>query len=305
MKLSGLQVVNAVFGFCTPSDETWPDPLHHLGYQVTGIEREITTRVDGVPVSKVIDIACVSVSLDHFLCVEAKSRTVDPKQAQGYAAVKSRDFLDLYWDLPGMSESPSHDFTYFAGSEDVENTRIGLERSGISFPVVSCDGTRFDLYHGTFRSSELQVLFSEGVPLGANHEWPTKYVPFTSESPDSEMVARIAIAVARQILAGASFTATDICELSIPQWELCGIQEKATFKNKVRNIVSRAIREELEGYVERSQGTGGWATVDGSVTRTQQQQKLMRQAQAFVRRVELGYPYQAQQSLFDDQDADE
>lgn len=254
MKLSGLQVVNAVFGFCIPSDETWPDPLHRLGYQVTGVEREITTRINGMSVSKVIDIACVSASLDHFLCVEAKSRTVDPKQAQAYSAVKSQDFLDLYWNPPGMSASPSHDFTYFAGSEDVENTRMGLEKSGVSFPVVSCDGARFDLYVGVFRAPKLQTLFSEGIPLGANHEWPTKYVPFTSESPDSEMVARIAVAVARQIMAGASFTTDDICESAIPHWELCGNQEKQAFKNKVRNLVGHAIREELEGYVERPRG---------------------------------------------------
>jgi hypothetical protein len=300
MKLDGLQAVNAFFGFCVPSDGTWPQPLHDMGYAVLAIEREISARINGTVETKVVDFACAAESPGHILCIEAKSRSIDERQAAAYAAVSTKDFVEQLWyPQPAGSPGLNHDFGYVTGSDDQEHVIIGLAKVGVELPVLSCDGTRFDLEDGSFQSAAVHALFAEGVPLGRDHVWPRHFVKFTSFSTDGEMVAPLMAAVASRLIAAKRFSIEEICSASISHWEFCGQGEQHRFRHRFAKLIDRAAREELNPFMARDGMLQAWVPHRERLDMPQQSVSLQRRAQDFVDRIKLGGDFNDQLHLFD------
>lgn len=257
MKLDELRAVNAFFGFCVPNAGTWPSPLFERGYAVVGVEREITARVDGKPNTRVIDFACGSGELNHMLCVEAKNRSIDEGQARTYAAVQPSDFVDQLWLTADFNaEKLDQDFTYVTGSDDCEHVMRSLAEFGIDFPVVECDGTHFGLEAGRFAIGVIDTLFREGIPLSIEHQWPDHHVRFKSDSGDAVMVAPVMTAVAAFVLNGERFVIDDVCSRAVGHWQWCGLSEQRAFRKKIRGLVNRAAREELDPFIRIVRRTG-------------------------------------------------
>jgi hypothetical protein len=306
MKLDELRAVNAFFGFCVPSAGTWPSPLFDLGYAVFGVEREITTRLDGQPRTRVLDFACGSATQNHVLGVEAKSRTVEEGQARTYAAVRPSDFVDQLWLTDGFAaDTLSRDITYLTGSEDCGHVIRSLAELGIDLPVVGCDGTRFDLEAGTLTCPRTDTLLREGIPLGADHEWPDHHVRFKSDSGDAKMVAFVLASVAGFVIRGNSFTIDEVCGRAVGHWEWCGQTEQRAFRQSITRLIDRAASEELGPFVRRTGTERKWEARKGRLVVPQQIGSFQRSADRFVQRVQLGVPFNDQLSLFDPSDQDD
>jgi hypothetical protein len=300
MKLDELRAVNAFFGFCVPSAGTWPSPLFELGYAVFGVEREITTRLDGQSRTRVLDFACGSTTQNHVLGVEAKSRSVDEGQARTYAVVQPGDFVDQLWLTDGFSANTlSRDITYITGSEDCGHVIRSLAEFGIDLPVVGCDGTRFDLESGRLNHTTIDALFREGIPLGKDHEWPDHHVRFKSDSGDARMVAFVLTAVASFVIRGNAFTIDDICSRAVEHWQWCGQSEQKLFRQNITRLVDQAERNELAQFIRRLRPDRKWEPLKQPLAAPQQIESLQRNADRFVQRVQLGIPFSDQPTLFD------
>ena len=108
-----LRFVNAIIGFCTPTGGTWPAPLAEYGYVVFGVERSIKTILEGKDRSVTVDLICASARVNHALCIEAKSATLDADQARRYHALTAVNLLRLAALPPDIEPAKlTHDVAY-------------------------------------------------------------------------------------------------------------------------------------------------------------------------------------------------
>lgn len=285
---SELRLVNAVIGFCLPSGGTWPTPLAPLGYVPCGVEREITTVLDGRDRTVPVDLICASAGANHALCFEAKSATLHEDQVRRYRALTPTNLLARGGLPPDVVPARlTHDVAYIV--ERMHAAALGRQfaEMGEVLPLVVGDDDRFALDRGAFGQGEVQRVFAEGVTVDPD-AWPRHFVPFKSDSPDEEMVPAVAQALAGLIIQGRDFAVADLAERSVPHWPICGDAERQRFRTRLAALADRGMREHLDDYYERPGAPQSWHVTCGRLTRPTQTERLRRRMDEFVARVQGG-----------------
>jgi hypothetical protein len=294
MASESLKFVNAIIGFCTPT-KTWPHPLADLGYVACGVEREITVDLGGQNRQVVVDLICASPELDHALCAETKTRIVPVDQARRYRAMASRDLINMA-NLP-TSINPNdltHDVIYVAAQDNAEEVIRQLEDSANPFPVLGCAEARFALHGGVVSQAELHVLLNNGIAIHLGQDdWPLGYLPFTSQSEDSEIVVPLAQMIAVFLIRGADFTVEDLAQTALPNWHWFGRREQRELNRRFSQLVDSAMRRELNGYYRRPDALQRWVVSQGPLRPPNQTTRLAESMEEFVARIRYDIPFQA------------
>lgn len=303
MRIEELALINAFFGFCTPMGDTWPSPLVPLGYEVVGVQRELTTTLNGRDKTVVVDVLCGSQVLQHVLCVEAKSATVHSNQARAYATLSGQR-LAVQGVIPtGVSaDQLSHDVVYATASSHAPQVQHGLTFLGLQFPILAADQSAFRLTHGAFCQPELNKVFAAKVVV-ANHEWPRHFVPFTATSSDAEKAPRVMSTLLQFLQRGGSFTIHDFVRKAVPHYDYCGTAEQRQFRKSVGRLLDRVAREELHGEFRRIGSDPEWEVMGKPATTAQRLEALQQRARQFVYRLEHGIDFMPNQPpLFEIED---
>lgn len=299
MIVTELQFINAFFGFCTSTGGLWPNPLQTLGYEVIGIEREVTVSGPARDRTVVPDIICGASALSHVLCVDAKSQTIDGEQELAYMQMES-DSLFIQGVVPSAVDRTalSHD-NALATSRSHGNTLVrNMARESVSLPVLLADEKEFAIGDGEFREKALNDLFTAGVEVAA-YEWPTKFVKFTSRSSESEMVPVIGRVLIERLRDGGDFTSDDVIMSSIDHFHLVGRLERRDLRKKVTSILDQGCIEELSLYYRRVMPEQRWTVTTQISNSPNSLEALHRRVQEFVHRHELDIPFRKDQpSLF-------
>lgn len=141
-----LRFINAFIGFCTPTLDTWPQPLVPLGYRAYGVEREIKTILEGQDRTVVVDLICASDTLHHVLCVETKSATLHVDQARRYLALTSSNLLNMARLPPSIdARRVQHDVAYVTDRENARSLSRQLQELELDLAVIAGNEDRFDL----------------------------------------------------------------------------------------------------------------------------------------------------------------
>ncbi len=89
-----LGFVNAFIGFCTPSAETWPTTFVDGHYRVTGVEHQVVVTVNGEIRSPTPELISTSDVKQHCVILEAKSGSVNDRQARAYGVISARHLVN-------------------------------------------------------------------------------------------------------------------------------------------------------------------------------------------------------------------
>jgi len=280
-----LRFVNAIIGFCKRTGN-WPAPLAPYGYIACGYDRELKTIMNGQDRTVPVDLLCASGLIHHALCVETKSRTLHEDQVHRYRAVNARNLLQL-GGLPSSVDPQelTHDVVYVAQRANTGDLIRQFDAVNVTMPIVAGDEQLFDLVHGAIGQKDIHRLFANGVAVNAD-AWPTHFVAFNGRSPDAAIVPYVAIALAKFIMSGDSFSIEELLVQAVPHWSICGRGERQRLRTRTAKLVDRAGREEFEGYFDRPGKEQAWELKAHAQTHPSQRQKLYDLALRFVERVQ-------------------
>lgn len=300
MATDELKYINAIIGLFIPSGGSWPCPFQGRNYELVGVQREVTTLLEGRVKTIVPEAIVASHSENHVLLVDVKSRRISRDQARSYASVTG----DQVVTQGLLSSEFQPNATYLDGAfvGDGNGTELIARRLhswSLSIPTVAESNSHFRKIGGAFRNPLLETAFSAGIEIGDEVSWPNHFVPVNGGSDDGELAPIVMTSVSRFILAGESFSAAQVAESTIDYWAWCGDQERSTLINKIHNLLKKAQVEELSGYYRqvpiRSKSghprSVRWQTIGEGRMSPQRRSSLMRDVTSFVLRQQDGTPY--------------
>ena len=299
MTSEDLRFINAMIGFCTRSSSGWPAPLAEFGYVPCGIERGITVLLEGKDRTVTVDLICASEVTHHALCVESKSATLDSDQVHRYRNMTTTNLLRLGALPPGVDPTrASHDIAYICDRANAQSLGDQFAELNARLPLIAGDNQSFEIVQGAISQSDVHRLFSDGIDV-STLDWPRHYVPFKSDSPDTDVVPSLTRALARFIIDGRNFTVEELALECVPYWRLCGPGEQHAFRHKLAELTTRAMRDDLAEYYERPGSAQLWHVVRDPLKHPNELQRLSRVASNFVDRVQKGLPFRPEQLAFE------
>jgi len=297
-----LKMLNLWIGLCK-GDHGLPAEVHSLGFRNHSIEQRIYLGEDGVCVPELI---VYSKKLSHTLAFEWKSgRNTEDDQLQRYAKLTAKHLVNV--GMVPKDAAATMDVVLVCAAQHFGTIKIGLEKRGISFPVISVDEGGLSLAMNSFQCSQLNQIFTPGLQIDFAVA-PTSHVPLSEKSEDWE-VAEIVIPVIlqkmldRQTLIRASTICTAIC----PLWDNMQATARKSFQAKVCSVLEQAALGEFGSFLQWRRMNNDCAVdfVHNPVEehgrkRSGAMTRLNNASREFKLRLIAGRKFERESSLFDD-----
>ena len=270
---------------------TWPDPFAILAYQPVGVEMQVDTIVNGAPRRVVPELICASSTENHVFVLEAKSATVNDRQAKAYEAMTADDLLTQGLLPPGVDpNSLSSDSIYVCSTENAERMTEELAVAGVALPLIVGDSERFKLVDGSITHSILHRTFEEGIDV-LGYQWPMHFVPMNSRASIGEIAAVVIRTAVSFLLTDQQFTADEIGAKSIAHCDICGGAEQQSFRRKITDVLAEAGADELSDYFVRLHPRQAWERKAERHLSGRSLDRISELAEEYVFRKQNGMPY--------------
>ena len=289
--------VNAIIGFLK-RDRRWPSPLYRSGYQLEMIEQPIT--VAGVGTAE-IDVISLRHKSNHAVLWECKAGyTVGERQARVYAAASAQDLQrtgNITFSDPVKATAES---AYCCLAEHADRVIAALGTYAPRLPIVAL-GKSALLVSGQFSDSALTSTFTTGIEIPPLEEVP-RFLKANTQTPKSQ-IARDILATMVSFLQrqNRKVSVKQILEETFPDCVCMGTDLRRHLTETAKEIVNDLCEAELKDYarVSRPKNLSGELVVEWIIDilgsdaslRTRLYQKLMRQAELYVERVDEGKPF--------------
>lgn len=287
MKTDTLGYLNALIGFCV-NDASWPHPLSDLGYAAHYTEKEISVSLGAVDATVVADLLIGSPNESHAICIEVKSNQVDKNQLQRYLGIKSTDLYDQGL-VPSTFDrrTIAHDILYVSSFKNEARIKRRLDSQ---VPLLTGSTTKYQLRTGKISNPRVDEVLRSGIDV-SNRKPPTSYIQFTSDPKYSlRLLQSVLVGLGKVIIAGESFTVRSLAADSIPHWGMIGTQERSTFINAIRWLVTEAALTELNPYIQLA-NDHNWLCLQGKIDSAAGTMKLSRLLRTHFRRIQSGLAY--------------
>lgn len=267
-----LRLLNALIGM-TQGIDGWPQPLKALGFRLTSLQRDVGVSVGGQQVIVTPEAVFQSLSEDGCLVVESKSASFDAPQARKYWTMNARDLVSY-----GACEEPadvnSHVVAPVYFCARVHTSVLGpqvedfnaTEQAGL--PLVDHDNHRLALTSGTIRMSSLHALLDGEVHYDEGN-WPTRFVPFDSESPIAEIVGPVVAELTYLMLNPdvLTFTAEDLAQGHqdagsdgcVPFYRRMGQHAQRRYRQRIAEVVEAFRLAYGRDYLDRTEQRAMWS----------------------------------------------
>lgn len=220
--------INTLLALLRPNDIN-PPALADAGFQLAGLE--IPAR--GTEGSVVIDALLLHAETSHLVQVEAKSgANVENVQAVRYGTVRVQDVVQsAYVTLPARTP-PTSETVYICLAEHYDRVRLGLDKLGLSYPIMKISPGSLALDHADTASSQLAQAFAGGhVPLAGP---PPRLIPFDEDS-DVEIIKPRVLAVLVEAMSHrlTELTLHSLAERATPHYGIYGRRAQGQIKRKI------------------------------------------------------------------------
>lgn len=291
MSVEELQLVNGFIGFFIPSGGTWPTPFVEHEYEITGLEHGIETSVDGEIRTPVPELISTSTKVQHCVLLEAKSGSVNDRQAKAYKAITTGQIIIQGLATAGLDESKARlDVIYITSQSNSARLSADLGRAGVDFPLIEHDDTYFKLIEGTTEHSQMREVFEAGIEI-VEAAWPTHFVRCDRDSSEGVLAALCMQKLISILYRKGEAEVEQIAAESIDLWDLRGQSDQSRLKNKLASLISEAEVSELKGQLVRIRPHRRWRLSANRQLGAQVLERLSDQTSAFVARKERGLPY--------------
>ena len=295
MSFEELRFVNAFIGFCIPSGGTWPSPFVELSYEVTGLEHEVHTLVDGVPCSAVPEMICSSSIAEHCVLLEAKSGSVSGKQARAYKAVSVNQLV-----VEGLAADEIDtataivDAIYITEQQNAGRLQDDFGRAGVDFPLLSHGDSSFALVNGSILYEAMNQVFVDGITVDED-AWPSNFVKCDRDSSDGVLAAICIRRMISLLIRMGQFDIEELASTTIDLWDRRGSADKKTFRKRLVNLVSEAENTEFRGEIVREGSDRRWRRASSRTLAPQSIDRLADLAAQFVQRKQENRPFKVGQ----------
>lgn len=300
MSSEELRFVNAFIGFCIPTGGTWPSPFVEADYEITGLEHEVATIVNGRPQSPTPELICSSSQVQHCVLLEAKSGSVRDQQARGYKAITSEQLVGQ-----GLAASEVRatdacvDVIYMTQVHNSRRLSDDFGRAGVDFPMIVSDGACFKLYEGSIENDHMHRTFLDGV-LVDEDAWPMGFVRCDRDSSDGDLAAICIQAMVSLLLRCGEVNIEPLAAQSIDLWDQRGNDDKRRFRRRLAALLNEAAATEFRGEIERDRLHQRWIRTGKRRLAAQSLDRISELAAQFVQRKQEGRPFrEGQPPLFD------
>lgn len=295
MSLEELRFVNAFIGFCTPSGETWPAPLAGASYQVTGLEHEVHTVVNGVPCAPVPEMICSSTKVQHCVLLEAKSGSVSDRQARAYKAVTINQLVVEGLAADEIDVSGAHvDVIYMSNELNSRRLSTDFGRAGLTFPLIAHGDSAFRLVEGSILQEAMHETFLEGVIIDED-AWPMHFVRCDRDSSDGDLAAVCISKMVALLIRQGQLEVEQLASSTIDLWDRRGHEDQRRLRRRLTSLLVEAENCEFKREIIRDRPRQRWRRFGKKSFAPQAIDRLSDLAAQFVRRKQEGRPFNPDQ----------
>jgi hypothetical protein len=260
----------------------WPNAFEGDGLDVRWLEVPVTTS-EGVVT---VDVLAYSTKHDLLVPIEVKSgANADEEQARKYANMTAEDVLRLATVTGTRAGKTAIEPMYVALKENEARIALGLEKAGLSCPVLVIDTGGAEL-----KCEPDHQLSPFVVALPSP---PPAVVPIDAESPP-ERYLELAIAhiVARAASGERSISLDSVLEAINPYWTVTHDAVRGQIRTKARGALKEACEGEFKGNFTLEMTSAGHAIIQVLKTpadydprgRSQGWQAMQKKAERALRR---------------------
>jgi hypothetical protein len=297
--------VNAVIGFLK-CDPQWPSLLYELGYRLVMLEQAVTVPNAGIAE---VDIICLNHSKNHAILWECKSgRTIDPKQANVYAAMDAECVQRTGNVTFPKPASATVEVVYCCLAEDAKAVSAELMGNDIKLPVVSL-GDKAELSSGQIKASDVYKTFMGGVTLPSLNLVPRFLLANTHTSKADlarPIFATVVSLLRRQV---SRISPRQIFEETFNDWGCMGTDLRRYLVDQIKGIALELSKDELSDFahIERAKHSPGdfflvfTADILGrdASSRTRTFQKFAKLGAGYSERLRNNQPFEPSNGLED------
>jgi hypothetical protein len=297
MSLEELQFVNAFIGFCIPSGGTWPAPFVEASYEITGLEHEVDTVVDGVACAPVAEMIRSSSKAQHCILLEAKSGSVSDRQARAYKAVTINQLLVAGVAADEIDVSTAFvDTIYVTGQNNSERLSADFGRAGVEFPLLVHGDSSFRLVEGSILQEAMHRTFLDGIVID-EAAWPMNFVRCDRDSSDGELAALCIRKMVNLLLKRGEVDIERLASTAIDLWDRRGQEDRRRLRRRLASLLADAEANEFRGEIVRDRPHQRWRRASNKRLTPQSIDRLSDLAAQFVQRKQEGRPFNPDQPL--------
>lgn len=225
--------INALLGLLLPNEVT-AAALADAGFELAGLE----VPAGGPGGSVTVDAVLVHTETNHLVVVEAKSgANVEVRQARAYAQLKALDVVQSAYVTLARRTAPTIEVSYLCLAEHVDRIRLGLDRLGLSAPIINVSDNMVRLDGADAASAQLRGAFpGDRVPLLGQ---VPRLIQFDQDSDVEIVKPRVLTAlVAAMAQRLSQLTLTSLAERAAPHFALFGRRAQQRIKKKVADAAA-------------------------------------------------------------------
>jgi hypothetical protein len=227
--------INTLLGLLLPNDIN-PPALASAGFQLAGLE----IPAGGAEGTVVIDVLLFHAETNHLVQAEAKSgANAEDAQAVRYSTLRVADVVrSAYITLPARTP-PTSETVYLCLAEHHYRVRLGLEKLGLSYPIMKISQGAVALDHADTATPQFAQAFADDpVPLAGP---PPRLIPFDQDS-DVEIVKPHVLAVLVEAMSHrlTELTLHSLAERATPHYGIYGRRAQGQIRKKIADAARRA-----------------------------------------------------------------
>jgi hypothetical protein len=235
--------INTLLGLLLPNDIN-PPMLASAGFQLAGLE----IPAGGAEGAVVIDVLLFHAETNHLVQVESKSgANIEDAQALRYSTLRVQDVVrSAYVTLPARTP-PTSETVYLCLAEHHNRVRLGLEKLGLSYPIMKVSPESVSLDHADATNPQLALAFANGpIPLAGP---PPRLIPFDEDS-DVEIIKPHVLAVLVEAMSRrlTELTLHSLAERVTPHYGIYGRRAQGQIKKKIADAARRVAAAESANF---------------------------------------------------------
>ena len=243
-------LICCIMGLVEPNGSSnFPNPLHHLDYEIAILEWDTVLNSKGRKVSP--DLVLVDSADNHAMVVECKSSKLEKDQIERYMDVRREDIVD--WGISSTdSRQLTHDITLVASYENSDRILATLPQWNCVFPTLEVGMVAITKIANNFSRDELNRVFPVSIRLSYA---PQYLYPVGRESPDhivmeltlQTLLSKLYSSEREEFVVSLEDVIIDI----FPYWNEMGREVKEKVREKIQRVIAAAGKSDtLKRYIE-------------------------------------------------------